>query len=50
MILAEVTVTGDIRGAGSSGFRALSDFMFENKRLATKVEMTAPMTRIHGDI
>ena len=45
MILAEVTVTGDMRDAGSSGFRPLADFIFGNNQLATKVEMTAPVTR-----
>lgn len=45
MILAEVTVTGDMRRAGSSGFRPLADYIFGNNQLATKVEMTAPVTR-----
>jgi hypothetical protein len=45
MILAQVNVTGDMRDAGSSGFRPLADFIFGNNQLATKVDMTAPVTR-----
>lgn len=45
MIVAEVNVMGTMRGASSSGFRALADFIFGNNQLDAKVEMTAPVTR-----
>ena len=44
-ILAEVTVTGDMRRAGNSGFRPLADFIFGNNTAKQSIEMTAPVTR-----
>lgn len=45
MIVAEVTVTGDMRKAGNSGFRPLADYIFGNNQPAEKIAMTAPVTR-----
>ncbi|MEO0368146.1 MAG: heme-binding protein [Pseudomonadota bacterium] len=45
MIVAEVTVEGDMRTAGRRGFRPLADFIFGNNRPAQKIDMTAPVTR-----
>jgi len=44
-ILAEVTVTGDMRRSGNSGFRPLADFIFGNNTAKQSIEMTAPVTR-----
>ncbi len=44
-LVAEVTVSGDMRRAGSNGFRPLADFIFGNNKPAEKIEMTAPVTR-----
>lgn len=44
-LVAEVIVTGDMRGAGSKGFRPLADYIFGNNQPAEKIEMTAPVTR-----
>jgi hypothetical protein len=44
-IVAEVTVTGDMRKAGNSGFRPLADYIFGNNKPAERIEMTAPVTR-----
>lgn len=44
-IVAEVTVTGDIRKAGNSGFRPLADYIFGNNTAKQSIEMTAPVTR-----
>lgn len=45
MLIAQVTVTGDMRKAGNSGFRPLADYIFGNNKPAEKIEMTAPVTR-----
>ncbi|MEM6539433.1 MAG: heme-binding protein [Pseudomonadota bacterium] len=45
-IVAEVEVTGDMRRAGNSGFRPLADFIFGNNTARSKIEMTAPVTRV----
>ena len=45
MIVAEVTVQGEMREAGSRGFRPLADFIFGNNSVATEIEMTAPVAR-----
>ncbi|MEL7041199.1 MAG: heme-binding protein [Pseudomonadota bacterium] len=45
-IVAEVDVTGDMRRAGNSGFRPLADFIFGNNTARSKIEMTAPVTRV----
>ncbi len=45
ILVAEVTVTGDMRLAGSRGFRLLADFIFGNNEPAEKIEMTAPVMR-----
>jgi hypothetical protein len=44
-IVAEVTVTGDMRQAGNSGFYPLADFIFGNNTAKQSIEMTAPVTR-----
>lgn len=55
IIVAEVTVKGDMRRASSRGFRALADFIFGNNRHkgsntsppeSQKIAMTAPVTRV----
>ncbi|RBP49906.1 SOUL family heme-binding protein [Arenicella xantha] len=45
MLIAEVTVTGDMRRAGNSGFKPLADYIFGNNTSAEKMQMTAPVTR-----
>jgi hypothetical protein len=45
MLVAEVIVSGDMRKAGSKGFRPLADFIFGNNKPAEKIAMTAPVTR-----
>jgi len=45
MIVAEVEVTGDMRRAGSSGFRPLADYIFGNNTAKGEIAMTAPVTR-----
>ena len=61
-IVAEVTVTGNMRRAGNSGFRLLADYIFGNnqnkqnievtapvkKTESTKIEMTAPVSRVEN--
>ena len=44
-VVAEVTVTGDMRRAGNSGFRPLADYIFGNKTGRQSIKMTAPVTR-----
>ncbi|NQY41140.1 MAG: heme-binding protein [Henriciella sp.] len=46
IIVAEVEITGDMRRAGNSGFRPLADFIFGNNTARSKIEMTAPVTRV----
>lgn len=62
MLVAEVTVTGNMRRAGNRGFRLLADFIFGNNKPAeniamtspvtstksTKIDMTAPVTRVEN--
>ena len=45
-IVAEVEITGDMRRAGNSGFRPLADFIFGNNTARSKIDMTAPVTRV----
>lgn len=44
-IVAEVTVSGDMRRAGNSGFRPLADYIFGNNTAKQSFKMTAPVTR-----
>tara|TARA_R110000823_G_scaffold30700_8_gene88106 strand:- start:370 stop:1002 length:633 start_codon:yes stop_codon:yes gene_type:complete len=44
-VVAEVTVTGDMRRAGNSGFRPLADYIFGNNTAKQSIKMTAPVTR-----
>ena len=54
LIVAEVTVDGDMDAASSQGFRLIADFIFGNNRAAgataekasDKIAMTAPVTAI----
>ncbi|MEO0606670.1 MAG: heme-binding protein [Pseudomonadota bacterium] len=48
-IVAEVEITGDMRRAGNSGFRPLADFIFGNNTTRTKIDMTAPVTRVKSE-
>lgn len=48
-IVAEVEITGDMRRAGNSGFRPLADFIFGNNTARSKIEMTAPVTRVRSE-
>lgn len=48
-IVAEVEITGDMRRAGNSGFRPLADFIFGNNTARSKIEMTAPVTRVKSE-
>ncbi len=48
-IVAEVEITGDMRRAGNSGFRPLADFIFGNNTARTKIDMTAPVTRVKSE-
>lgn len=43
MLVAEVTVTGDRQNAADSGFRALADYIFANKREGPDIAMTTPV-------
>lgn len=45
ILVAEVEITGDMRRAGNSGFRALANFIFGNNQARSEIEMTAPVTR-----
>ncbi|MEO1321630.1 MAG: heme-binding protein [Pseudomonadota bacterium] len=49
MIIAEVEITGDMRRAGNSGFRPLADFIFGNNTARSKIDMTAPVTRVKSE-
>lgn len=49
VIVAEVEITGDMRRAGNSGFRPLADFIFGNNTARSKIEMTAPVTRVKSE-
>jgi len=49
MIVAEVEITGDMRRAGNSGFRPLADFIFGNNTSRSKIDMTAPVTRVKSE-
>jgi effector-binding domain-containing protein len=44
-LVAEVTITGDMRNASSSGFQPLADYIFGNNKPAKKIAMTSPVTR-----
>lgn len=48
-IVAEVEITGDMRRAGNSGFRPLADFIFGNNTSRSKIDMTAPVTRVKSE-
>lgn len=48
-LVAEVEITGDMRRAGNSGFRPLADFIFGNNTARSKIEMTAPVTRVKSE-
>lgn len=48
-IVAEVEITGDMRRAGNSGFRPLADFIFGNNTARSKIDMTAPVTRVKSE-
>lgn len=48
-IVAEVEITGDMRRAGNSGFRPLADFIFGNNKARSKIDMTAPVTRVKSE-
>ena len=50
MILATVSVTGDMRRAGNAGFRPLADYIFGNNQSRdgnenTEIPMTSPVTQ-----
>lgn len=49
MLIAEVTVEGDMSDASSQGFKLIADYIFGNNQVATggeseKIAMTAPVT------
>jgi hypothetical protein len=44
-LVAEVTVSGDMRKAGNSGFRPLADYIFGNNKATEKIERTASVTQ-----
>lgn len=48
-LVAEVEITGDMRRAGNSGFRPLADFIFGNNTSRSKIDMTAPVTRVKSE-
>lgn len=48
-IIAEVVITGNMRRAGNSGFRPLADFIFGNNTARSKIDMTAPVTRVKSE-
>lgn len=48
-IVAEVEITGDMRRAGNSGFRPLADYIFGNNTARSKIDMTAPVTRVRSE-
>lgn len=48
-LVAEVEITGDMRRAGNSGFRPLADFIFGNNTARSKIDMTAPVTRVKSE-
>lgn len=48
-LVAEVEITGDMRRAGNSGFRPLADFIFGNNTAQSKIDMTAPVTRVKSE-
>lgn len=48
-IVAEVEISGDMRRAGNSGFRPLADFIFGNNTARSKIDMTAPVTRVKSE-
>ena len=49
IIVAEVEITGDMRRAGSSGFRPLADYIFGNNTARSEIAMTAPVTRVKSE-
>ena len=49
VIVAEVEISGDMRRAGNSGFRPLADFIFGNNTSRSKIDMTAPVTRVKSE-
>jgi hypothetical protein len=46
MVAAEVTVTGDQKGAARKGFRLLAGYIFGGNRRREKIAMTAPVAQI----
>lgn len=49
MLIAETIVSGDMDGAGSTGFRKIADYIFGNNQMqsgtnSAKIAMTAPVT------
>ena len=44
-IVAEVTVSGNMRRAGNSGFRPLAGYIFGDNQARQDIKMTAPVTR-----
>lgn len=48
-IMAEVTVSADRSGAGSSGFRVLAGYIFGDNEGGAKVAMTTPVAQAPGE-
>lgn len=44
-LVAEVTVNGNMRSAGSRGFKSLAGYIFGDNQSAGKIQMTAPVSR-----
>jgi hypothetical protein len=45
LAIAEVTVTGDQKGAASKGFRLLAGYIFGGNRRKQRIDMTAPVAQ-----
>lgn len=45
LVIAEVTTTGDRRGAVNAGFRPLANYIFAKERTGDTIAMTAPVTQ-----
>jgi hypothetical protein len=48
-LVAEMQVSGDFDGVGSTAFRVLADYIFGNNRKRESIEMTAPVSQRPSD-